>query len=145
MIPTHIKIVSYNRSIITKTAHKYKAEGLTWGEAQKRAWQEAKAVALIECLMLGVVEFSYIKADGTIRHAKGTTNKDLFVCSLEICNTGDFIEVGKNIAYFDFEAEYKRQCKIGRIQKIKRVLVYKRQAEHKQYISNIIHSPIKAA
>lgn len=132
-LPTQIKVINLNRSIIVSNAHKLKKEfNLSFGEAQKQAWQQAKAIALITCLSLGYVEFTYIKGDGTIREAKGTTNKDLFVCPMEIFNTND-VTIGKNIVYFDTEAQSKRQCKIGRLVKIKRVLIYKEQTTYEKF------------
>lgn len=131
--PTQIKIIKYNRSVIMKNAYEIKRnQNISFGEAQKQAWQEAKAMTLIHVLALGSVEFSYVTTEGVIRMAKGTTNLDLYTGS-KIENSED-VAVGKNIAYFDFDKEARRQCKIGRLLKISRVCIYKKASEYQMFM-----------
>lgn len=69
----------YNRSEILKKAYSIKnTEGVTFGEAQKRAWKEAKAETVKGLLSDNIVVFQFEKDNGEVRTAKGTLNTNLY-------------------------------------------------------------------
>lgn len=115
--------VKYNRSQILKNAYSLKVEkNITFGEAQRQAWATAKAEALKAVLQMGVVEFTFIKADGTLRRAIGTMNTELFEplfktdahSQKEITYTG-------TVVYWDLEVKGWRSTRVDRIKRIKGV------------------------
>jgi hypothetical protein len=123
-----IKVVSFNRSVILKNAYAIKAaQNVDFGTAQRIAWQEAKAAALVACLWLGAVEFTYVKDGGEVRQAVGTMKRELY--DGETLNQTEVLSYGKTVRYFDCDVDIlaARQCKIGRILKINRVCVYHSQ------------------
>ena len=65
------------KSTIFKTAWFYMKKGIftTFSECLKAAW---KAVKIIAKLRIGIVNFSYRKATGEIREAKGTLNNSQY-------------------------------------------------------------------
>ena len=60
--------------INTRAHHLVKRNAITWSEAFGAA---ARAAAMRRKLEAGVVEFAYLKADGTVRLASGTRKMDL--------------------------------------------------------------------
>lgn len=117
--------VKFNRSQILKNAHLIKnTEGISFGEAQARAWKEAKGNALSHVLKMGVVEFSFIKADGTLRNALGTMNLDLFTPLFKTDrHSQKEITFNGTVVFWDLEVKEWRSTRVDRIVKIKSLKV----------------------
>lgn len=100
-----------NRSQILTAAHKVRKAnpGLSWGECQKQAWA---AYRLKEAMQSGIVEFSFIKSDKSVRTAKGTLNGDLFQCESKGASASTSPDV---IRYFDTEVNGWRALRIERL------------------------------
>jgi hypothetical protein len=89
------------RSKAMKLAWALYKKGLSFGEAQRKAW---KVLKLKEAMKVGEVEFTFLKKDGSIRPAKGT----LQINYQKKTNRTSPIDV---IAYFDIEKQSFRSFK----------------------------------
>jgi WYL_2, Sm-like SH3 beta-barrel fold len=99
-----------NRSQIVTAAHKVRKANptLSWGECQKQAWS---AYRVKEAMQSGIVEFSFIKADKSVRTAKGTLNGDLFQYEAKGANSPSSPDV---IRYFDMGVNEWRSFRVDR-------------------------------
>ena len=100
-----------NRSQILTAAHKVRKAnpGLSWGECQKQAWAAYK---LKEAMQSGIIEFSFIKSDSSVRLAKGTLNGDLFQYEAKGASAPTLPDV---IRYFDMGVKEWRSFRIERL------------------------------
>jgi WYL_2, Sm-like SH3 beta-barrel fold len=100
-----------NRSTILTASWKVRKANptLSWGECQRQAWS---AYNLKEAMQSGIVEFSFIKADNSVRTAKGTLNGELFQYENKGANFPASPDV---IRYFDVEANGWRSFRIERL------------------------------
>lgn len=90
------------KSKLFKIAHSIKANYATFSEALKYAW---KVIRLRIKMKSGVVSFSFIKVDGSIRKAIGTL-KDI------PASTGTKSPNHSVFTYFDIEAASYRSARI---------------------------------
>jgi WYL_2, Sm-like SH3 beta-barrel fold len=112
-------LIKINRSEVMRLAHSFKATGKTWSESLRQAWAMCKATALKETLKQGVVSFSFVKQDGTIRRAVGTMNETLFTyvyktdrhIQKELSYTG-------TVVFWDLESSDWRCCRVDRIKAV---------------------------
>jgi len=99
------------KSNVFKTAWYYMKKGIytTFSECLKAAW---KAVKIIASLRSGIVSFSYRKATGEIRQAKGTLNNDHY----QFSGKGVRKEAKPDaIKYFDLDSDAWRMFRIERL------------------------------
>jgi hypothetical protein len=96
-----MKNIKEIRTDVCAMMHKLMAQGITTkSEAMFLAWRNVK---LAEQLKQGVVEFTFVKIDGSIRHAVGTLRTDLIP---ETKRTAERKNAGYNekcLTYFDIE------------------------------------------
>ena len=116
--PSTIK-VEYNRPLIWAMAHIWKkANSISFSAALKLSWTAYKVNLMQELLHDNVIEFTFLKKDGSIRKATGT------LCG-EILPKNDN-PTGKKasenvITYFDMEANALRSFIRSNFLKIKAV------------------------
>ena len=116
-------LIKINRSEVMRIAHSFKSTGKTWSESLRMGWAMCKAIALKETLKQGVVSFSFIKQDGTLRSATGTMNEGLFQYTYkndrhiqkELSYTG-------TVVFWDLEANDWRCCRVDRLKAVKSVV-----------------------
>lgn len=96
------------RSQVLTLAWTLHRAGLTFGEAQRKAW---KVIRLKKALRAGVVEFTYTKADGTTRKATGTTSNRFFSYERKT----DRPAPGHLVTYFDLEKGNFRNFKAANL------------------------------
>lgn len=96
------------RSKVLSLAHKLKASGLSFGEAQKKAW---KVIRLKEAMQNDIVEFTFIKKDGSLRAAKGTTSNQFFTYEKKTDRTTP----SHLVTYFDIEKQSFRCFKAANL------------------------------
>ena len=115
-----------NQQRVMHYAHSiYQAGGCTWSEALQAAW-ELHYMRLF--LKHGVVEFEYIKKDGSARAARGTNCVELIPPSKQptgrqqlLIDTGALAPNWKSIAYFDLDKEAWRAFSVESFQKVRKV------------------------
>lgn len=96
------------RSKVLSLAHKLKSTGLDFGMAQKKAW---KVIRLKESMAKEVVQFTFIKKDGTIRNATGTTSNEFFTYQKKT----NKITPSHLVTYFDIEKQSFRCFKAANL------------------------------
>jgi hypothetical protein len=110
--------ISYPRSLIVSFAHLWsKTHGISFGEAQRLSWAAWKCNKLSELMQDSLVDFEYIKKDGSLRKASGTLSKD-FVSyeKLTARKASD-----KVFVYFDVDAGELRSFLRANLKAIKAV------------------------
>lgn len=107
---------SYNRSQILRNAHSIKkANNITFADAQRQAWKEAKSEIVKDLLSSNVVTFQFEKENGEIRTAKGTLCTMLFFYE----NKGTQTIINQStVKYWDLDANGFRCFKKSRFIKI---------------------------
>ena len=100
-----------NRSTILSASWKVRKANpnLSWGECQKQAWN---AYRLKEAMQSGIVEFSFVKSDQSVRIAKGTLNGDLFQYEAKGAGVSSSPDV---IRYFDMGVGEWRSFRVERL------------------------------
>ncbi len=107
--------------------HIHRTSDGSWSEALQRGWEMHY---MRQMLAHGVVEFTFIKRDGTTRTARGTNYTDIIPPSK--APTGhqqEAIDAGlaqpnwKSIAYFDLDKEAWRAFSIERFVQVNRLAV----------------------
>lgn len=90
-----------------KIAHAIKDRFATFGDALRHAWLVVK----LKVKMINhVVEFTFVKVDGSIRQAYGTLKASILPETKGIRTTPS-----DNFTYFDIQRQQYRSCKIANI------------------------------
>lgn len=112
--------VSNLRSKVLQLAHQLKLTGISFGEAQKRAWKTIKGQSIKRSLKEGIVFFSFLNSKGEERKAKGTLNSNLFSYTPKSNRPSKIepITINSVIKYFDLEKSAFRSFRVERILKI---------------------------
>ena len=102
-----------------------KTPTLSFGDCLRQSWAIVKANALKAALKMGIVYFSFIKADGTLRNAVGTMNLEYFT-PLFITDKHKDKEITYTsaISYWDMELNTWRSYRVDRLQKIGKINIY---------------------
>ena len=116
-------LIKINRSEVMRLAHSFKSTGKTWSESLRMGWAMCKAAALKETLKQGVVSFSFIKQDGTLRSATGTMNEGLFSYTYKNDRhlQKELSYIG-TVVFWDMEANDWRCCRVDRLKAVKFVV-----------------------
>jgi hypothetical protein len=110
---------TYNRSEILSLAHQIKkAENISFGEAQLKAWATTKANQVKNLLHSNIVTFQFFKEKGEVRTAIGTLSSDIFQYQAKGVAT---IQNPSVIKYFDLERNTFRSFRKDRFIKIVKV------------------------
>jgi WYL_2, Sm-like SH3 beta-barrel fold len=125
-----MKKARYNRSEILTNAHSIKvSEGISFGDAQRKAWATAKAENVKRLLVANVVTFEYMKEDKktgdlVLRVATGTLNTNLYHYE----NKGTQATINNEIVkYWDIDSNAFRcfkKCRFIRITDVQAVQAY---------------------
>ena len=110
--------------------HIYRTSDCSWSEALQRGWEMHY---MRQMLAHGVVEFTFMKKDGTERVARGTNSGEIIPPSKAATGRQQaMIEAGlaepnwKSIAYFDLDKEAWRAFSVERFVQVKRVMAITR-------------------
>jgi hypothetical protein len=104
-----MKVTRTDRSKVASLANAlHHQKGLSLSAAWKKAW---KVVKLKKQLNAGLANFTYIKKDGTLRQATGTTNSEFFNYTRKTDRSYSALYV----RYFDTEKNNFRQFAAERI------------------------------
>ena len=97
-----------NRSQILTLAWNLHKAGLSFSDAQRKAW---KVYNLKNRMKAGAVEFTYQKKDGSTRQATGTTSSTFFSYTRKT----DRITPSHLVTYFDLDKNSFRSFKAANI------------------------------
>jgi hypothetical protein len=110
--------IKYPRSLIVSFAHLWaKTHGISFGEAQRLSWAAWKCNKLTELLQEFIVDFEYLKKDGSLRKASGTLSAD-FISYEKLTERKASDKV---FVYFDLEAGELRSFLRANLKSIKAV------------------------